>query len=191
MNSLKINFIHFIYVAVHRTKCALTSRPKWQYKTLYEYSLLLYDSLASLRCQFLAQACEHVLFFFCYCCIGVITITLKHWQFYAIKTVRSNKRQFTVVESDLGVYVCVWRNITRLWMLSGSCKHSLMYFNAFFTLTKNVQVITCCFQLGRREKLLANKFIHFIHAYLFDATALICGSFMWTRVMQKERDGRG
>lgn len=36
-----------------------------------------------------------------------------------------------------------------------------------------VEVITCCFHFNGGEKLLADKFIHFIHAYSFDATALM------------------
>lgn len=72
-------------------------------------------------------------------------------------------------------------------MLSGSCTHSLMYFNAFFTLTKNVRVITCCFHLVEEKNYWPiNLFTSYIHIYS-TRPHLICASFMWIRVMQRER----
>lgn len=56
----------------------------------------------------------------------------------------------------------------------GSYTHSLMYFNAFFTSTKSVQVITCCFHsVDEKNYWPINLFTSCMHIY-FDATTLIC-----------------
>lgn len=52
-----------------------------------------------------------------------------------------------------------------------------VYFNAFSTLTKSRSSNYVLFPHRRRENLLADKFIHFIYAYLSDATALICALY--------------
>lgn len=100
-------------------------------------------------------------------------------------------RLFYAMETDI-LTPAYGRNLVRCfndaiaWVLNHfldvEAMHALMYFNANFTLTKKHSSNYVLFPLGRREKLLADKFIHFIYAYLFDATALIwalCIESVW------------
>lgn len=147
--------------------------PKWQYKTLYEYSLWLCDSLASLRCQFLARACEHVFF------------SLLHWRHSPPLWQFIRWKLLTVeLNSAWGFFVsqtCVYAYDVILHdgyvMLCRSCTHSLMYFNAFFTLTKSVRVITCCFHLVEEKNYRPiNLFTSYMCIYS-TRPHLICASF--------------
>lgn len=69
------------------------------------------------------------------------------------------------------------------------CTHSLMYFNALFTLTKSRSSNYVLFPHRHRKKLLADKFIHFIYMHIiFDATALICALTEKETGKVRERD---
>lgn len=131
-------------------------------------------------CQFLALSCKHV--FFTVSTVALASSPLKYRRLCAMATVSSNGSS-PLLNPAWGFFVglvllfvcrciCVWRNITRrivrcFWMVSGSCTHPLMYFNAFFTLTNSVRVITCCSNSvdGEKNYWPINLFTSYMHIY--------------------------
>ena len=124
-------------------------------------------------------------FFFAVSTVALASSPLKYRQLCAMATVSSNGSSplLNPAWGFLSVWcwyscvcvcrcICVWRNITRrivrcFWMVSGSCTHPLMYFNAFFTLTNSVRVITCCFDSvdGEKNYWPINLFTPYMHIY--------------------------
>lgn len=92
-----------------------------------------------------------------------------------------------------GLSMCMWRNRNRCYCCHyhwncEPCTHSLMYFNALFTLTNSRSSNYVPFPHRRRKKLLADKFIHFIYAYIIRRDRInMC--IKWKRDWEREREG--